>query len=42
MIYRHMDLGQWLQHKLFVLKFGGGGDGQRWGILEAAVGTGSN
>jgi len=40
MIYSRVDLGQWLQHRLFALKFGRGDD-QRWGILEAASGTGS-
>lgn len=40
MIYSHMDLEQWLQYRLFALKFGGG-DGQHWGILETATVTGS-
>lgn len=41
MIYSCIDLGQCLQHWLFALNLIGG-DGQSWGILEAATETGCN
>lgn len=38
MIYSYANPEQWLQHRLFALKYG---HGQHWGVVEAAVGAGS-